>query len=146
LLVGIRESATEQLVGRRSELGRKSCTFLINWAAQARSAAERAMSFWPNKGDPDLRPSLGSTYKRIPAIMPHKPIVPESAPGGLRCLLAAEFPSVSQRLLIHAEGVRCRAVAALSGTTSVSSLGGVRCGLPTTRELRRLLTYCFLIL
>jgi cholesterol oxidase len=42
------------------------------------------MSFWPNKGDPDQRPSLGSTYERMPAIMPHQPIVPETAPGALR--------------------------------------------------------------
>jgi len=42
------------------------------------------MSFWPNKGDAELRPSLGSTYKRMLPVMPHKMIVPESAPGALR--------------------------------------------------------------
>ncbi len=56
----------------------------VNPSLMITALAERAMSFWPNKGDPDLRPSLGSTYRRIPVIMPHKPIVPESAPGGLR--------------------------------------------------------------
>ena len=34
------------------------------------------MSFWPNKGDADPRPPLGSGYQRIKAVMPHKPIVP----------------------------------------------------------------------
>jgi cholesterol oxidase len=56
----------------------------VNPSLMITALAERAMSFWPNKGDPDLRPSFGSSYKRIPAIMPHKPIVPATAPGALR--------------------------------------------------------------
>jgi cholesterol oxidase len=45
---------------------------------------ERAMSLWPNKGDADPRPALGSGYERLKAVMPHKPIVPKGAPGELR--------------------------------------------------------------
>jgi len=45
---------------------------------------ERAMSFWPNKGDDDTRPPLGSGYEQIPGVMPHRPIVPAGAPGELR--------------------------------------------------------------
>jgi len=56
----------------------------VNPSLMITALAERAMSFWPNKGDPDLRPSLGSTYQRFPAIMPHRPIVPDTAPGALR--------------------------------------------------------------
>jgi cholesterol oxidase len=56
----------------------------VNPSLMITALAERAMSFWPNKGDPDQRPSLGSTYERMPAIMPHQPIVPETAPGALR--------------------------------------------------------------
>lgn len=56
----------------------------VNPSLMITALAERAMSFWPNHGDADLRPSLGSSYKKIPAIMPHKPIVPENAPGGFR--------------------------------------------------------------
>lgn len=46
--------------------------------------AERAMSFWPNKGDVDTRPPLGSGYERIAGVMPHRPFVPAGAPGELR--------------------------------------------------------------
>ena len=46
--------------------------------------AERAMSLWPNRGDPDTRPPLGSGYERVTAIMPHRPVVPAGAPGELR--------------------------------------------------------------
>lgn len=45
---------------------------------------ERAMSFWPNKGERDPRPPLGSGYQHIPGVMPHNPIVPAGAPGELR--------------------------------------------------------------
>jgi cholesterol oxidase len=56
----------------------------VNPSLMITALAERAMSLWPNNGDPDRRPSLGSTYQRMPAIMPHKPIVPETATGALR--------------------------------------------------------------
>lgn len=56
----------------------------VNPSLMITSFAERAMSFWPNKGDPDPRPSLGSGYERLQAVMPHEPIVPEGAPGELR--------------------------------------------------------------
>ena len=46
--------------------------------------AERAMSLWPNKGEPDTRPPLGSGYERIDAVMPHRPVVPAGAQGELR--------------------------------------------------------------
>ena len=46
--------------------------------------AERAMSFWPNKGGANSRPSLGSGYKRLSPIMPHTTAVPAHAPGALR--------------------------------------------------------------
>ena len=43
--------------------------------------AERAMSLWPNKGDPDPRPPLGVGYERVSPVMPHQPA---GAPGELR--------------------------------------------------------------
>jgi len=46
--------------------------------------AERAMSFWPNQGEADLRPPLGSGYHRLKAVMSHQPIVPAGAPAELR--------------------------------------------------------------
>jgi cholesterol oxidase len=42
------------------------------------------MSFWPNKGQSDLRPPLGSSYAPIAAVVPLHPAVPEAAPGALR--------------------------------------------------------------
>jgi cholesterol oxidase len=56
----------------------------VNPSLMITALAERAMSFWPNKGDTDSRPALGSSYKRLKAVMPHKPIVPKGAPGELR--------------------------------------------------------------
>ena len=46
--------------------------------------AERAMAFWPNKGEPDTRPELGAAYERIAPVAPASPVVPDSAPGALR--------------------------------------------------------------
>ena len=42
------------------------------------------MSLWPNKGDPDTRPPLGSGYERINPVIPQRPVVPAGAPGELR--------------------------------------------------------------
>lgn len=56
----------------------------VNPSLMITALAERAMSLWPNKGEPDMRPPLGSGYERIDPIMPHRPIVPAGAPGELR--------------------------------------------------------------
>jgi cholesterol oxidase len=56
----------------------------VNPSLSITALVERAMSFWPNKGDPDTRPALGSGYARIAPIMPHRPLVPAGAPGELR--------------------------------------------------------------
>ena len=37
--------------------------------------AERAMAFWPNKGDPDPRPSVGSTYLPVSPVTARHPAV-----------------------------------------------------------------------
>ena len=42
--------------------------------------AERAMAFWPNRGEPDPRPPLGSAYARIDPVPATRPAVPASAP------------------------------------------------------------------
>ena len=42
----------------------------VNPSLMITALAERAMSFWPNKGDADQRPSLGSGYKRDPGGVP----------------------------------------------------------------------------
>jgi cholesterol oxidase len=56
----------------------------VNPSLTITAQAERAMSFWPNKGEADARPPLGSAYSRVPAVSPHRPAVPAGAPAELR--------------------------------------------------------------
>lgn len=56
----------------------------VNPSLTITAQAERAMSFWPNKGDPDPRPALGDPYVRISPMYPKSPIVPAGAPAELR--------------------------------------------------------------
>ncbi|CAH2405782.1 GMC oxidoreductase [Mesorhizobium escarrei] len=56
----------------------------VNPSLTIAALAERAMSLWPNKGEPDPRPPLGGGYERIDPVMPHRPCVPAGAPGELR--------------------------------------------------------------
>lgn len=46
--------------------------------------AERAMAMWPNKGETDPRPALGSGYRRLHPVAPQNPVVPAAAPAALR--------------------------------------------------------------
>ncbi|MEV4152450.1 GMC family oxidoreductase [Nocardia salmonicida] len=56
----------------------------VNPSLTITAQAERAMAFWPNKGEPDPRPELGAAYQRISPVAPERPAVPASAPGALR--------------------------------------------------------------
>ncbi|MDI6910120.1 GMC family oxidoreductase [Nocardioides sp.] len=56
----------------------------VNPSLTITAQAERAMSFWPNKGEADPRPELGSAYRRIDPVRPAAPAVPDAAPGALR--------------------------------------------------------------
>jgi cholesterol oxidase len=56
----------------------------VNPSLTITAQAERAMAFWPNKGETDPRPALGSTYDRIDPVSPQSPAVPAAAPGALR--------------------------------------------------------------
>ena len=56
----------------------------VNPSLTITAQAERAMSFWPNKGETDPRPPLGQGYRRIAPVAPRSPVVPESASGALR--------------------------------------------------------------
>jgi cholesterol oxidase len=56
----------------------------VNPALTITALSERAVALWPNKGEPDPRPALGSSYQRVSPVRPHNPIVPESAPAALR--------------------------------------------------------------
>ncbi len=56
----------------------------VNPSLTITAQAERAMAFWPNKGEPDPRPPLGTTYQRVAPVQPQTPAVPQEAPGALR--------------------------------------------------------------
>ncbi len=56
----------------------------VNPSLTITAQAERAMSFWPNKGETDQRPELGEAYERIAPVRPAAPMVPEDAVGALR--------------------------------------------------------------
>ena len=56
----------------------------VNPSLTITAQAERAMSFWPNKGEVDTRPPLGTGYQRIEPVLPKNPMVPDSAPAALR--------------------------------------------------------------
>ncbi|MDX3659199.1 GMC family oxidoreductase [Streptomyces sp. ID05-26A] len=55
----------------------------VNPALTITALAERAMSLWPNKGEPDPRPEPGAPYQRVRAVAPGNPAVPGDAPGAL---------------------------------------------------------------
>ena len=56
----------------------------VNPSLTITAQAERAMAFWPNKGEEDARPALGEVYERIQPVAPKAPVVPADAPAALR--------------------------------------------------------------
>jgi cholesterol oxidase len=56
----------------------------VNPALTITAQAERAMSLWPRRGEPDPRPPLGAPYRRVPPVPPRRPAVPAQAPGAWR--------------------------------------------------------------
>jgi cholesterol oxidase len=56
----------------------------VNPSLSITAQAERAMALWPNKGETDLRPPLGSPYQRLSVIIPARPAVPKGAPAAIR--------------------------------------------------------------
>ncbi|MFF0744405.1 GMC oxidoreductase [Streptomyces sp. NPDC004111] len=68
----------------------------VNPSLTITAQAERAMSLWPNKGEPDTRPEQGSPYVRLAAVEPKHPAVPAEAFGALRLPLLA-VPEVPPR-------------------------------------------------
>ncbi|QCX78608.1 Cholesterol oxidase [Streptomyces sp. YIM 121038] len=56
----------------------------VNPSLTITAQAERAMSFWPNKGGTDPRPAQGTAYARLAPVEPKSPAVPADAFGALR--------------------------------------------------------------
>ncbi len=66
----------------------------VNPSLTITAQAERAMSYWPNNGEADPRPAQGEAYRRLAAVEPVRPAVPEDAFGALRLpfLAVPEIP------------------------------------------------------
>jgi cholesterol oxidase len=56
----------------------------VNPSLTITAQAERAMSYWPNKGEEDPRPAQGAAYERLKPVEPRNPAVPADAFGALR--------------------------------------------------------------
>lgn len=56
----------------------------VNPSLTITAQAERAMAMWPNKGEPDARPSQEEGYRRVEPVFPRSPAVPEGAFAELR--------------------------------------------------------------
>ncbi len=56
----------------------------VNPSLTITAQAERAMALWPNNGERDPRPPLGSKYVATPPVSPMSPVVPQGARGVLR--------------------------------------------------------------
>ena len=61
----------------------------VNPSLTITAQAERAMAYWPNKGEADPRPALGQPYEPLAPVPPRSPVVPEAAPGALRLPVVA---------------------------------------------------------
>ncbi|MDQ4038981.1 MAG: GMC family oxidoreductase [Actinomycetota bacterium] len=61
----------------------------VNPSLTITAQAERAMAYWPNKGEADPRPALGQPYEPLAPVPPRRPVVPEAAPGALRLPVVA---------------------------------------------------------
>jgi len=53
----------------------------VNPALTITAQAERAIAYWPNRGDPDPRPPLGSGYQQVAPVPPGRPVLPARAPA-----------------------------------------------------------------
>jgi cholesterol oxidase len=60
----------------------------VNPSLTITAQAERAFSFWPNKGEQDPRPASTTEYRRVDPVRPKNPAVPQDAPAALHLPLA----------------------------------------------------------
>ncbi|ARH92762.1 GMC family oxidoreductase [Streptomyces sp. MOE7] len=71
----------------------------VNPSLTITAQAERAMSLWPNKGEPDPRPAQGRAYRRLDPVEPVRPAVPADAFGALRLPFLAVPPVPPKKAL-----------------------------------------------
>ncbi len=62
----------------------------VNPSLSITAQAEWACATWPNKGDRDTRPALGSAFKVVAPVAPRNPAVPSKAPGALRLSISVK--------------------------------------------------------
>ncbi|MFD6418742.1 GMC oxidoreductase [Streptomyces sp. NPDC060194] len=55
----------------------------VNPSLTITAQAERAMAYWPNKGEADTRPAQDAPYRRLAPVAPKEPAVPAGAFGAL---------------------------------------------------------------
>ncbi len=60
----------------------------VNPSLSITAQAEWASAHWPNNGESDSRPALGSRFAPIKAVAPKSPLVPVTAPAALRIPLS----------------------------------------------------------
>ncbi|MFI6872895.1 GMC family oxidoreductase N-terminal domain-containing protein [Streptomyces sp. NPDC050400] len=56
----------------------------VNPSLTITAQAERAMAYWPNRGESDPRPEQGAAYQQLRPVTPKAPAVPAGAHGELR--------------------------------------------------------------
>jgi cholesterol oxidase len=56
----------------------------VNPSLSIAAQAEWAAAHWPNKGETDRRPKLGTKFRVTEPVEPKNPVVPKRAPGALR--------------------------------------------------------------
>ncbi|MCW2840414.1 MAG: cholesterol oxidase [Aeromicrobium sp.] len=56
----------------------------VNPSLTITAQTERAMAYWPNRGEADERPAMGEPYRAMEPIAPKNPVVPADAPAALR--------------------------------------------------------------
>lgn len=66
----------------------------VNPSLTITAQAERAFALWPNRGDADARPALGTAYAPVAPVPPRSPVVPAGAPGELRLPVSLGMPRV----------------------------------------------------
>ncbi|MEI8082195.1 MAG: GMC family oxidoreductase [Actinomycetes bacterium] len=73
----------------------------VNPSLTITAQAERAMAMWPNKGETDPRPPLGSQYLPIAPVEPRQPVVPQGAPGTLRLPIVSITSGTKDAAEVH---------------------------------------------
>ncbi|TSA20327.1 MAG: GMC family oxidoreductase [Actinomycetales bacterium] len=58
----------------------------VNPSLTITALAERALSMWPNRGEPDPRPPQSSSYVKVATQLPINPVVPKGAVGELKVI------------------------------------------------------------